>query len=103
MFRYLFWGPKEKILDPTFLKGHFTRFSRKLARREPGGPSNEAELQAGAFYGHVTVHPLYLSLFSLSNSLSVDKCSECVVQVLYERHHRVGGGHTKKSYLDIYY
>ena len=99
MFRDLFWGPKEKILDPTFLKGHFTRFSRKLARREPGGPSNEAELQARAFYGHVTVHPLYLSLFSLSNSLSVDQCSECVVQVLYERHHRVGAGTRKNPTL----
>ena len=100
MCRYLFiWGPKEKLLDPTFFKGHFMRFSRKPARREPGGPSNEAELQAGAFYGHVTVHPLYLSLFSLSNSLSVDKCSECVVQVLYERHYRVGAGHTKNPTL----
>ena len=79
------------------------RFSRKPARCEPGGPNNEAELQAGAFYGHVIVHPLHLYLFSLYNPSSVDKCSECVVQVLYERHHRVGGGHTKKSYLDIYY
>ena len=34
------------------------RLSRKLAQRELGGSSNEAELQSVAFYDHVPVHPL---------------------------------------------
>ena len=103
IFRIYFGGLRNRYWIPLVFKGHFMRRSRKPARREPGGPSNDAELHAWAFYGHVIVHPLYLSLFSLSNSSSVDQCSECVVQVLYERHHPVGGGHTKNSYLDIDY
>ena len=68
------------MLDPILFKGHFMRLSRKLAQRELGGPSNEAELQAVNFYNHVPVHPLNptkASRTSASTPCIAFKVSQC--------------------------